>query len=163
MARRHWTLLFATDGTDHIKQYRLPRALVQIAIAGVLALVSGISSFSTATFMKVREPHAARELERRNQLMHRELQEIRGQVTDLNTQLEQLAVQDEQFRLIAGLTPIDDDVRRVGIGGTLEKPSDRKLWKMDRDASALASTTSSELGELLRRARLLSFSWREAR
>lgn len=163
MARRHWTLLFATDGTDHIKQYRLPRALVQIAIAGVLALVSGISSFSTATFMKVREPHAARELERRNQLMHRELQEIRGQVTDLNTQLEQLAVQDEQFRLIAGLTPIDDDVRRVGIGGTLDKPSDRKLWKVDREASALASTTSNELGELLRRARLLSFSWREAR
>lgn len=163
MARRHWTLLFATDGTEHIKQYRLPRALVQIAIAGVLALVSGISSLGTATFMKARAPQAARVLEQRNDLMQRELQEIRGQVVNLNTQLEQLAVQDEQFRLVAGLQPLDDDVLRVGIGGTLDKASDRKLWTVDREASALAATTSTELGALLRRARLLSFSWREAR
>jgi murein DD-endopeptidase MepM/ murein hydrolase activator NlpD len=156
-------MLFATDGTEHIKQYRLPRALVQIAIAAVLAVVSGLSSLGTATFMKAREPFQTRELERRNLLMHRELEEIRGQVVDLNTQLEQLAVQDEQFRLIAGLQPIDEEVQQVGIGGALEKPSDRTLWKVDRQASALASTTSSELGELLRRARLLSFSWREAR
>ena len=162
MARRHWTLLFATDGTENIRQYRLPRALVQIAIAGVLALVSGISSFSTATFMKAREPHAARQLEQRNQLMQRELQDIRGQVVDLNKLLEQLAVQDEQFRLVAGLEPLDEDVQRVGIGGSLDKPSDRKLFKVDRQAGALASTTSTELGALLRRARLLSFSWREA-
>ena len=163
MARRHWTLLFATDGTEHIKQYRLPRALVQIAIAGVLALVSGISSLGTATYMKARAPEVTHELERRNQLMHRELQDIRGQVTDLNAQLEQLAVQDEQFRLVAGLEPLDEDVQRVGIGGTLERPSDRKLYRVDREAGTMTSTTATELGALLRRARLLSFSWREAR
>ncbi len=137
--------------------------MVQIAIAGVLALVSGVSSLGTATFMKARAPEANRALERRNSLMHRELNEIRDQVVDLNTQLEQLAVQDEQFRLVAGLEPIDPDVQRVGIGGTLEKPSDRKLWKVDREASTVAVATSAELGALLRRARLLSFSWREAR
>jgi murein DD-endopeptidase MepM/ murein hydrolase activator NlpD len=163
MARRHWTLLFATDGTEHIKQYRLPRALVQIAIAGVLAIVSGVSSLGTATFMKVRAPKSARQLEHRNDLMQRELHEIRDQVVDLNAQLEQLAVQDEQFRLVAGLEPLNVDVQRVGIGGTLEKASDRKLFKVDREASTLATATSTELGALLRRARLLSFSWREAR
>jgi murein DD-endopeptidase MepM/ murein hydrolase activator NlpD len=163
MAHRHWTMLFVSDSTKRIRQYRLPRALVQIAIAGVLALVSGISSLGTATFMKVRAPHAAQELERRNQLMQRELQQIRGQVSNLNTQLEQLAVADEQFRLVAGLQPLDEDVQRVGIGGPLEKPSDRKLYKLDRDATTLAVTTSAEIGELLRRARLLNFSWREAR
>jgi murein DD-endopeptidase MepM/ murein hydrolase activator NlpD len=163
MERRHWTLLFATDGTDRIRQYRLPRALVQITIAAVLALVSGISSVGTATYMKARAPQTTLELERRNELMHRELLEIRTQVSDLNAQLEHLAVQDDQFRLVAGLEPIDDDVQRVGIGGSLEQPSDHKLWKVDREATTMAVTTSIELGELLRRARLLSFSWREAR
>ena len=137
MARRHWTLLFATDSTEHIRQYRLPRALVQIAIAGVLAIVSGLSSLGTATYMKVRAPQATHELERRNQLMHRELQEIRNQFTDLNTQLEQLSVQDEQFRLVAGLEPLDEDVQRVGIGGSLPQPSDRKLYKVDRAAGTM--------------------------
>jgi murein DD-endopeptidase MepM/ murein hydrolase activator NlpD len=156
-------MLFIADGTEHIRQYRLPRAIVQVAIAGVLALVSGLSSLGTATFMKVQAPLAARDLERKNELMQRELQEIRGQVKVLNQELEQLAVQDEQFRLVAGLEPFSRDIYQVGIGGTLEQPADKKLYKLDRNATTLAVTTSSELGELLRRARLLNFSWREAR
>lgn len=156
-------MLFIADGTEHIRQYRLPRAIVQVAIAGVLALVSGLSSLGTATFMKVQAPLAARGLERKNELMQRELQEIRGQVKVLNQELEQLAVQDEQFRLVAGLEPFGRDIYQVGIGGSLEQPADKKLYKLDRNATTLAVTTSSELGELLRRARLLNFSWREAR
>ena len=156
-------MLFIADGTEHIRQYRLPRAIVQVAIAAVLALVSGLSSLGTATFMKVQAPLAARGLERKNELMQRELQEIRGQVKVLNQELEQLAVQDEQFRLVAGLEPFNRDIYQVGIGGSLEQPADKKLYKLDRNATTLAVTTSSELGELLRRARLLNFSWREAR
>lgn len=163
MARRHWTLLFVADSTEGIRQYRFPRALVQIAIAGVLALVSGLSSLGTATFMKVQAPQQTKVLERKNELMRRELQEIRGQLSTLHTQLDQLATQDQQFRLVAGLEPFDQDLYRVGIGGTLEHPADKKLYQLDRDATTLAVTTSSELGELLRRARLLNFSWREAR
>jgi murein DD-endopeptidase MepM/ murein hydrolase activator NlpD len=113
--------------------------------------------------MKVQAPLAARGLERKNELMQRELQEIRGQVKVLNQELEQLAVQDEQFRLVAGLEPFSRDIYQVGIGGSLEQPADKKLYKLDRNATTLAVTTSSELGELLRRARLLNFSWREAR
>ena len=156
-------MLFIADSAEQIRQYRVPRALVQIAIAGVLAFVSGLSSLGTATFMKVQAPLAARDLERKNELMQRELQEIRGQVKVLNQELEQLAVQDEQFRLVAGLDPLDKDIYQVGIGGPLEQPSDKKLYRLDRNATTLAVTTSSDLGELLRRARLLSFSWREAR
>lgn len=163
MARRHWTMLFIADSTEHIRQYRLPRALVQIAIAAVLALVSGLSSFGTATFMKVQAPLAARQLARKNELMQRELNDIRVQVKTLHEELEQLSVQDEQFRLVAGLEPLNQDVYRVGIGGPLEQPTDKKLYQLDRNATTLAVTTSSELGELLRRARLLSFSWSEAR
>lgn len=163
MARRHWTLLFLADSTQQIRQYRLPRALVQITIAAVLAMVSGLSSLGTATFMKWTAPTAKHELEEKNELMQRELQTIRVQVKELHSQLEQLAVQDEQFRLVAGLEPIDEDVFRVGIGGRLEQPSDHKLFQLDQNATNLAFTTSSEVGELLRRARLLNFSWREAR
>ena len=156
-------MLFIADSTEHIRQYRLPRALVQVAIAAVLALVSGLSSLGTATFMKVQAPLAARELERKNELMQRELQDIRVQVRTLHEELAQLAVQDEQFRLVAGLEPLNDDVYRVGIGGPLEHAEDKKLYALDRQATTMAVTTSSDLGELLRRARLLSFSWREAR
>lgn len=163
MTRRHWTLLLVADGTKHIKQYRFPRSVVQLAIAVVLVVVSSLSSFGTAVFLKTRAPAAAQEMERKNELMKRELTEIHDQVLALHTQLEDLAKHDEKFRLVAGLEPLDKDVQRVGIGGTLVQPRDKKLWELDRSASTLAVTTSNELGALLRRAELLNFSWREAR
>jgi murein DD-endopeptidase MepM/ murein hydrolase activator NlpD len=163
MAKRHWTMLFISDGTKDIRQIRLPRSVVQLAIAVVLVVVSTVSSIATAAFMKVRAPGAAQELARKNDLMKLELMEIRDQTLALQTQLEDLAKHDEQFRLVAGLDPLNEDVLGVGIGGSLMKPKDKKLWELDRSSSTLAVTTSNELGELLRRAQLLNFSWREAR
>lgn len=163
MPRRHWTLLFITDGTGDIKQFQVPRALVQLAIAAVLVVVSTVSSFSTALIIKARAPKTKHELEHKNALMKRELNDIRDQVLSLHTQLDELARNDEQFRLVAGLEPINQDVKRVGIGGTLTRPSDKKLWQLDPDATTLTVQTAADLGEMLRRARLLNFSWREAR
>ena len=147
MSRPHWTLLFISDGTKQIRQYQLPRVLVQLAIAAVLVVVSALSSVGTAIYMKAHAPQAARQLQREKAVMQRELHEIKGQLVVLNTELEQLAKEDEKFRLVAGLEPISEDVQRVGIGGPLDAKSE----------------TMSEVGELLRRAKLLNFSWREAR
>jgi murein DD-endopeptidase MepM/ murein hydrolase activator NlpD len=145
MTRRQWTLLFI-DSRQQLREYRFPRAMVQLSIAGVFVVVSALSSLATIGIMKLSVPVVEHALERENATMHRELAEVRGQITELRSQLDVLAEHDEQFRLVAGLKPIDDDVRRVGIGGTLER-----------------SVASAEVGELLRRARLLNFSWKEAR
>jgi murein DD-endopeptidase MepM/ murein hydrolase activator NlpD len=163
MARPHWTLLFITDGTKHIKQYRFPRAFVQLGIAVVLALVSVLSSVGTAYVLKTRAPKETRKLIAKNELMKRDLREIHDQVLAVYTQLEELGKQDEQFRLVAGLEPLNSDVQRVGIGGALSNPKEKRLWKLDREATTLMVAASNELSELLRRAQLLNFSWREAR
>jgi murein DD-endopeptidase MepM/ murein hydrolase activator NlpD len=147
MATRHWTVLFISDSTRQIRQYRLPRAMVQFGIAAALVVVSALSSVATVAFMRARAPYAAAAMQREKAAVQRELSEVRTQILALQTEMEGLARQDEQFRLVAGLTPIDNDVRRVGVGG----PSEKK------------SLAFSEVGELLRRAKLLNFSWREAR
>src|SRR5688572_6606386 len=137
MAQRHWTLLFITDGTKHIKQYRFPRAVVQLGIAGVLVIVSAASSVSTAFYMRAQAPRETRKLQAKNELMQRDLREIHDQVLGVYTQLEELSKQDVQFRLVAGLEPLDPDVRRVGIGGTLTQPKEKQLWKIDRQTTNL--------------------------
>ena len=119
MPRRHWTLLFITDGAGDIKQLQVPRVMVQLAIAAVLVVVSALSSVGTAFVMKARAPKAANEMEVKSALLKRELAEIRDQVGLLHEQIDSLAYNDEQFRLVAGLEPIDHDVQRVGIGGSL--------------------------------------------
>jgi murein DD-endopeptidase MepM/ murein hydrolase activator NlpD len=146
MTRRQWTLLFI-DSKQQLREYRYPRAVVQGSIAAALVVISALSSLATVGVIKFSKPVVEHALERENASMQRELTEVRGQITELRSQLNVLAEHDEKFRLVAGLKPIDDDVRRVGIGGTLEHKS----------------VASAEVGELLRRARLLNFSWREAR
>lgn len=148
MARRHWTLLFLSDSTQQVKQYRFPRTVVQLAIAVVMVTVSAISSIGTAIYMKAHAPQAAQALMRKNNQMQRELNEVHTQVAALQTELDVLAQEDEKFRLVAGLEPINEDVQKVGIGG---------------GPMEFASAASNEVSELLRRAKLLNFSWREAR
>ncbi|HUP87931.1 MAG TPA: M23 family metallopeptidase [Longimicrobiales bacterium] len=104
--------------------------------------------------MKHREPTQTVRLEQKNAALKSEIKDIRKQIISLNTHLDLLAKQDEQFRLVAGLEPLSEDVKRVGIGG----PGGSEIME-----DAAAASAATHVSELLRRARLLSFSWREAK
>ena len=162
MTRRQWTLLFVSDSDTQIRQFQLPRGLVQLAIAMVLIIVSVLSSLGTTVVMKARAPLATKALEQKNELMKAELTEIQGQIGTLQTELQTLAQQDEKFRLVAGLDVISEDVQRVGIGGPIEPAVSEDLLKLDRTTGEIVTAASNDVGEMLRRAKLLNFSWREA-
>ena len=164
MNRRQWTLLVLSDGQSKVRQYRLSKEMIRLAIAAFLIAISTLSSVATTFVIKQRAPRTAAELQRRNELLRQEVKDIRKQITSLNTHLESLAQQDEQFRLVAGLDPINADIQRVGIGGPGgERAEAEKLATLDRSAGNLVASTATQVSELLRRARLLSFSWREAK
>lgn len=164
MIRRQWTLLVVSDNETKVRQYRFSREAVRLIIAVAFVVISIFSSTVTAFVMKSHQPQQTARLEHTNLLLKSEIRDIRKQVNSLNVHLDDLAQQDEHFRLVAGLEPLSADVQRVGIGGPGgEDASGTVLRKLDRSAGELAMTTSSQVSELLRRARLLSFSWREAR
>lgn len=154
MTRRQWTLLLVSDHETGVRQYRFSRDMVRLAVAVLFVAVSTFSSFATAVVMKRREPNQTVRLEQKNAALKSEIKDIRKQIISLNTHLDLLAKQDEQFRLVAGLEPLSDDVKRVGIGG----PGGGEIME-----DAAAASAASHVSELLRRARLLSFSWREAK
>lgn len=149
MIRRQWTLLVLSDNETGIRQYRISKEVVRLVVAALLIAVSMLSSLATAVVMKRREPQQTARLQHKNDQLQNDLRTIRKQVSSLNSQLDNLAKQDEKFRLVAGLEPLDPDVQRVGIGG----PGD-----VENSAS-----TTGQISEMLRRARLLAFSWREAK
>ena len=163
MGRRQWTLLVVSDRETGIRQYRLSKEVVRLVIAAALVVVSTLSSITTAAILKARQPLQTARLQQKNALLQTEIRTIRSQVATLNVSLDHLAKQDDKFRLVAGLQPLDPDVKRVGIGGPGgEDAGENALRRLDRSAGELATATSSRVSELLRRAKLLSFSWREA-
>lgn len=148
MARRQWTLLLVSDSETKVRQYRFSRDSARLGIAVVLITISVLSSLATTLVVRVRAPQQTVALQQKNDALQAELQSVQKQMASLDAHLDNLAQQDEQFRLVAGLEPLDADVKRVGIGGP---------------GGETESSASNQVSELLRRARLLSFSWREAK
>jgi murein DD-endopeptidase MepM/ murein hydrolase activator NlpD len=136
------------EGDTSTRQIRLSREMVQIAIAAVLLLVGGFSSVVTGLLVKGSAYQADERLVSDNEELKSELVSVQTRVDTLRASLEGLYAKDEQYRLIAGLTPMDSTVRQVGVGGP--------------GGDAEETGALSDLSGLIRRARLLAFSWREA-
>jgi murein DD-endopeptidase MepM/ murein hydrolase activator NlpD len=163
MARREWNLWIVDDDETDIRRYRVSRNAVRLAIGGTLLVVAFLGSALTQIIHKAGASIESHQLVRTNTLLESELESLRSRVDTLRTSIEVLAANDEQYRAIAGLQPLDADVRRVGIGGPgTETMTGSPLYPLDREAAAATVGASIEVDELLRRARLLAFSWREA-
>jgi murein DD-endopeptidase MepM/ murein hydrolase activator NlpD len=163
MAPREWTVVVVSDDNAAVRQFRLSREGVRIAIAAVLFLIAGISSLATAFLLSAGAGRADATLESRNQLLARELEDLTTRIDTLQVSLEHLSEKDEFYRLLAGLDPLDADVRQAGIGGpdadTVEAGA---LYRVDPGLGRQTFTTSAHVASLVRRARLLAASWREA-
>lgn len=163
MARREWTVVIVADDEASVRQFRLSREAVRIGIALALFLVAGLTSLGTALLVGTGAGRADARLVVKNELLTRELEELNGRIDTLQVALDNLSEKDEYYRLLAGLDPLGADVLKAGIGGpdadTLEAYS---LFRADPRAGRIAFATGMQVSSLLRRARILSQSWREA-
>lgn len=163
MARRQWTLLVLDDQAQQVRQFSLSREVVRITIAGGLLTFSVLLSLAIGFFLKEGQRLKAERLAAQNKLLVEEVESIRHQLSDLEASLEELARKDNHYRLLAGLDPIDAEVQQAGIGGpgtaTLQAS---ELYQLAPEQGEMAFATAYDLNALLRRARLLSSSWKEA-
>jgi len=163
MARRQWTLVIVSDDETSVRQLRLSREVIRLAIAFALFVVAGLGSLATAYLFGPTSPRADAKLAARNAALEQELSEIATKMDTLETSLEDLSKKDEYYRLLAGLEPLDEEVLQAGIGGPdADSLGASELFALDEDAGRRAFSTSSQVASLLRRARLLATSWREA-
>jgi murein DD-endopeptidase MepM/ murein hydrolase activator NlpD len=162
MPGRHWTVVLVSDDRTGVKQFRFSR---QLARLGVGAGIMGIALLSLLLLGAVGTSTTTPDerLMRTNALLREELTELARRVDSLRITLDDLAAKDEHFRLLAGLDAEDAGVRLAGLGAAgAERVEDAPLFSADRSLARRAYNTGSQAGTLLRRARLLSFSWREA-
>jgi murein DD-endopeptidase MepM/ murein hydrolase activator NlpD len=163
MARREWTVVIVSDDKTGVRQFRLSREAVRACIALVLFAIAGIGSLATASLMGAGGDATDARLMLRNQLLERELEELSTRVDTLQQSLEDLSRKDEFYRLLAGLDPLDGDVLLAGIGGPdADSLEASPLFRVDARNGRRAFSTGTQLNALIRRARVLSSSWREA-
>lgn len=164
MGRRHSKSMIGARAGTVLRRFLVSRDIARALIAAALLIVAiAVSAATTrvlATSVADPRPGGAQP----NALFETEIETMRAELLELRGALDDLAAKDEYFRLLAGLEPIDDHVHAIGIGGPGTGSLTRHpLYRFDEASAERAFTLSTEVNDLLRRARLLSISWQEAR
>lgn len=151
------------DDQACVRQYRLSsRALTTAAGGAVLGLIL-FTSLAASVLVHPGPVGDARELARANELLVREVVDIRREMASLESALLDLSSRDERYRILANLEPLDEDVKLAGIGGPGSRTlQTNRLWQVDRSLAELTFGTNDELMALTRRAQVLASSWTEA-
>ncbi len=160
MARGRWTLVIVSDDPTRVRQVRLSRDVVRLAVAAVLLVFAALGSLAVGFFVKESERVTAKRLARKNALLEAELERIQLGMAELRGALETLSKKDAHFRLVAGLEPLDEEVLQAGIGGPgTETLQGSELWQLDTRQGERAFATAYDLNAMLRRAQVLATSW----
>ena len=142
---------------------RIRRRTALGAAATVLLLaLAGVVGFFVTAGHAVRQVEALR-LRAENRLLASSVEYLGERASALDEALDDLAVREERFRLLAGLPLLDPDVQEVGIGGPAAVDEEREAFFQVRpDLAQEAYATRYELDRMLRRAELLEAGMSEA-
>ena len=163
MAHQRWTLLIIPEGDEGMRQVRVSSVLARGVFAGLACLVVLLVFFATGFFVKESEHMRADLLAAENERLVAQLARLGGRLEDLQTTMADLTRRDEQFRLIAGLEPLDAEVRAAGIGGPgTETVESNPLYAVDPVLGRRAFEATSDVESMIRREDVLKASWSEA-
>tara|TARA_B100001123_G_scaffold92297_1_gene106258 strand:+ start:16760 stop:17689 length:930 start_codon:yes stop_codon:yes gene_type:complete len=163
MPDKRWTFLCVLGEGNPIRQYRIsPRTIYYLAsVLSFFAIM--LAGLTMILVIDGSARYQAHKLEQDKSLLTQELLTIKGQVAQMEGDIDQLIEQEQRFRLLAGLGTIDKEVFEVGIGGPgMPTPQSSILWEADPATAKETFATSYDILALQRRAKLLSESFAEA-
>lgn len=159
---RKWTVVLVPDGAGASREVQLSsRVLKTILIgAGALGLIA-VSGVFTAVTERIERSQLDR-LRRQNQTLAAELATMQTRITHLGDTIGSITGFEDDIRLLAGLPATDPEIQQAGVGGPVEPltAADQVLSGFGLGRAAMSSREN--LDGLIRRARLLAASYREA-
>ncbi len=163
MAKRRWTVMLVPHGDGASRSVGVSLTVVKLALG--IATVLGASFLAAVIGVTTRTVDLARSerLQSQNRLLQRELAQMDQRIGALSDTLAVISRRDDQVRLVAGLDPLDPDVRKAGIGGPVGAwPERDELIDSGGAQGREAVRVHVDLDGLMRRANLISASFREA-
>ena len=163
MTNQRWTFVRVSEDERPVRQF----SVSEFALDYVPSLVAGVVTVLVALLMIVAIDGSARlkvlELRGEKAVISQEVESIRTRVGQLEGSIDRFIENDERFRLVAGLSPIDAEIFEVGVGGPgMTTPESTQMWETDPVTAEAVFATSYDLSALERRASLLSESMAEA-
>lgn len=163
MARDHWTIVLVEGEDGPLRQVTVTRRALRISAGAVGIFILGALFLLGSLGLEGASRLEARMLKDQNRVLAAELARIQTRMKGLEGDLAFLAERDAEARLLAGLTPIDEEVLKVGVGGpgtpSLET---HPLYAVDPELGKEAFSVEYDLGAMERRVGLFRESMAEA-
>jgi murein DD-endopeptidase MepM/ murein hydrolase activator NlpD len=159
MSKRRWTVVVVPQGSSATKIIEVSNTALKLVGSVAVAALALVLLLGYATVHRSLNLARADRLERENAALAADLGQLQGRMSTLSETVSGLEQMDTRLRLLANLDPIDPQVHAAGIGG----PRPAGLTGGDEDGLlGRASQVRVDLNALIRRANLLTSSFREA-
>ncbi len=120
MFTKKFTVLLVPEGTDDVKQFRLPKILPILAVlllifAGFSFL--GIDIINDYLSLKEQAPRMA-QLEKENAFQQKQLALMASRIEDVTSNIKELDKREKELQALANQIDVDDMKKFRGIGGS---------------------------------------------
>lgn len=159
MERNRLTFLVITDPSRQPQAFQFSQRRVRAVILGVSAFLLLALVGSGVLLHNLNQLTRASRLEQENALLAANLQQMQEKVDQLSQSISAISDRDRRFRLLAGLSELDPEVRQVGIGGPGTPSVDGEpLFELNSELGQRVYGATADLNRLLRQSNLLAVS-----
>lgn len=163
MAQRRWTVIVVPHSASSSKSVSISTTALKLVVGVATVVTASALAAAVSVLSHGVDVTRNRQLERENAVLARELDHLGSRVGSLSDTLALISRRDREIRLVAGLEPLDPDVRRAGIGGPAGLWPEREELLTDAGANGRrAFGVHADLDALIRRANLIATSFTQA-
>lgn len=163
MTNHRWTFVCVAEDERPVRQFSVSARALRWAPSLSAAAVTVLAALGMIVFLHGSARLEVEKIRAQKVALSREVESIRTRVGQMEGSIDEFIESDEQFRIIAGLNPIDAEIFEVGVGGPgMTTPVSDLLWETTPGTAAAIFTATYDLSALERRATLLSESMAEA-
>ena len=111
-------LIFVSKNQQKIKEFKISRIKLFSYVTIFFLVLLAIGKYSLDFMVDFSVNNEMKRLERTNTVLESRLEEMKNKIHLLSGQINVITQKDDQLRTVLGLDAIDEDIRKVGIGGT---------------------------------------------
>jgi hypothetical protein len=120
MDSKNLKLLYFSTEESEIKSVNLSYKSLVALLAGLVLSILVVIGLLTAAIVKYYQNSKIAELRRQNIVLISQLAQMEGKMKEIRLRLNQLQQFDNDLRVLVDLPRIDEDMRNVGVGGTVD-------------------------------------------
>jgi len=117
MLEERFRLVYLSKNSTGIRQINLTLRHFLLICILLVTILTGLAIVSVGVFTRLFHNYRITSLENDREHLQKELLTLKERVSVLGHHLAQAEKTGDELRNVAGLDPIDDDTRQVGIGG----------------------------------------------